>query len=174
MPRLDKRGTGSYRWSLVPIVSRDYFHQQPLPVVWDVVRAATAGHECFADETAIDFPSVGPLIERERDTFLGDAVVADTLQTEVSLSSRDAARGMVLPLEIPLKGTCTLCGGRGETWPEPCRPCAGTGESPVQRRILLSVPAGVSHGTRFRFRVRAPHASSVRVEVRVAVRGSAA
>lgn len=151
-------------------VSRDHFHPQPLPVVWDAIRANTASHECFADETAIDFPSVAPLIERERDVFLGDAIEPDTLRTEVSLSCRDAARGTVVPLEIPLVGTCVQCGGRGETWPEPCRPCAGTGTSPVQRRILLSLPAGVPDGARFRFRVRAPHSPSVRVEVRVAVR----
>lgn len=155
-------------------MSRDHFHQQPLPVVWDAIRAVTANHDCFADEIAIDFPSVGPLVERERDAFLGRTIEPDTLQTEVSLSIRDAARGTVVPLEVPLRGTCDQCGGRGETWPEPCRPCSGTGASPVQRRILLSVPAGVSDGARFRFRVRAPHSPSVRVEVRVAVPRSAA
>jgi hypothetical protein len=155
-------------------LSRDHFHQQPLPVVWDVIRAAAADHTCFADEIAVDFPPVGPLLERERDSFLGDEIEPDTLQTEVSLSRREAARGTVVPLEVPLKATCAQCGGRGEMWPDPCRPCAGTGESAVQRRILLAVPAGVADGACFRFRVRIPHTAAVRVEIRVAVAGSAA
>ena len=155
-------------------MNRDRFHQEPLPVVWDSIRAVQAGHECFADEIAIDFPPVGPLAERERDAFLGEAMAPDTLKTEVLLSVRDAARGTVLPLEVPLQGTCTLCGGRGETWPEPCTSCRGTGAASVQRRVLLSIPAGVPDGTRFRFRLKAPLTPPVRVEVRVGVRRSAA
>jgi hypothetical protein len=29
-------------------------------------------HDCFADEIAIDFPSVEPVVERMRDAFLGE------------------------------------------------------------------------------------------------------
>ena len=131
-------------------------------------------HDCFADETAIDFPSVRPLAERERDLFLGRPVEPDTLKTEVCLSAGDARRGAVLPLDVPLQGTCTFCGGRGEWWPDVCRACGGTGAAPVRRRVMLSVPAGVPDGARLRFRVRAPFADPVRVEVRVAVRPSVA
>jgi hypothetical protein len=150
-------------------VSLDRFHRPPLAAIWDPVRVVHTDHECFADEITVDFPPVAPLVERERDVFLGAAIEPDALKTEVSLSVRDATRGTVVPLEVPLRGTCARCGGRGETWPEPCASCSGTGDRPIQRRVLLSVPPGVSDGTRFRFRVRAPHAPSVRVEVRVAV-----
>jgi len=155
-------------------VSRDPSDQQPLPAIWDSVRAVSVDHECFADEITVDFPPVAPLIERQRDAFLGGTNEGCTLQTEVTLSSRDAARGAVIPLEVPLRGTCAACGGRGERWPEPCDSCDGTGESPVQHRVLLSVPPGVPNGALFRFRVRAPLSASVRVEVRVAVRRTAA
>ena len=155
-------------------MSRDHSDQQPLPAIWDSIRAVSVNHECFADEITVDFPSVTPLVERERDAFLGGPKEPYTLQTEVLLSRREAARGTVIPLEVPLRGTCAVCGGRGERWPEPCDSCAGTGESPIQRRVLLSVPPGVPDGARFRFRVRAPLSASVRVEVRVAVRQTAA
>ena len=155
-------------------MSRDQFRHPPMPTLWDAIRSASVGYECFADEIAVDFPPVGPLVERERDAFLGRSIELDTLQTEVSLSSREAARGTVVRLEVPLRGTCDSCGGRGETWPEPCDSCRGTGESPIRKRVLLSVPPGVSDGARFRFRVRTPQTSPVRVEVRVAVRRSAA
>jgi hypothetical protein len=156
-------------------VNRDRFREEeePLPVVWDSAPVVRADHECFADETAIDFPCVRPLVERQRDVFLGVSE-PEMLKTEVLLSARDAARGTLLPLAVPLRTTCTQCGGRGELWLERCRSCWGSGEEPCQRRVLLSVPPGVPDGTRLRFRVKAPLTAPVRVEVRVAVKRSAA
>jgi hypothetical protein len=143
-----------------------------------VTRDFDQPHECFADEIAIDFPSIGDLVERVRERFLGqgtDGANAPATHTaEVSLSRRDATTGIVVSLEVPLRDTCRLCGGRGETWAEPCAACCGTGEALVQRPVRLTVPAGVVDGARLRFRVNAPHAAPLRVEVRVAIRASAA
>jgi DnaJ-class molecular chaperone len=130
-------------------------------------------HECFADEIAIDFPSVGRVVERMRDRFLGEANAADTLSAEVCVSPSEASRGLVVPLDVPIRTTCARCGGRGETWTERCADCSGSGESLVHHAVRLSVPAGVADGARFRFRLTAPDASSVRVEVRVAIRPAA-
>ena len=47
-------------------------------------------HECFADEIAIDFPSVAPAVERMRDAFLGERAGGEVLRADVSLSPRDA------------------------------------------------------------------------------------
>ncbi len=127
-------------------------------------------HECFADETAIDFPSVGHVIDRMRDAFLGERPDADVVSTEVCLSERDARRGIVIPIDVPIRGVCPNCGGRGETWTEPCHGCAGTGEAMFQHSMRVAVPARVADGARFRFRVTSRHAGSVRVEVRVAIR----
>jgi hypothetical protein len=133
-----------------------------------------APRDCFADEIAIDFPSVGPLAEREREVFLGERPGIETLTAEVQLSRHDASIGAVVPLEVPLRGTCRTCGGRGETWTEPCAACCGTGDALVHHPVRLSVPPGVADGARFRFRVSSPHATPVRVEIRVAIRSSAA
>ena len=127
-------------------------------------------YDCFADEIAIDFPSVGHVVERIRDAFLGERPRADLLTTELHLSRREAYGGLVVPLEVPIRGTCPICGGRGESWTERCDPCRGTGESLFHHPVRLRVPAGVAHGTRFRFSVTSPHAASVRLEVRVAIR----
>jgi DnaJ-class molecular chaperone len=97
----------------------------------------------------------------------------DTLATELSLSMRDACEGIVVSLEVPLRGTCADCGGRGETWTEPCGTCCGTGDAPVRQPVRLSLPPGVAHGARFHFHVRSPLAVPVRLEVRVAVRSAA-
>ena len=155
-------------------MSREKRDRTPVPTLWDTIRSAGAADECFADEIAIDFPSVDTMMARVRDAFLGEPAETETLTTEVAVSTREASRGIVLPLEVPLRGTCQTCGGRGETWTEPCRACCGTGHRLVHHPLKLSVPAGVSHGARFRFRINSPHAAPVRVEVRVTVKETAA
>jgi DnaJ-class molecular chaperone len=154
-------------------MSRDHSDRSPVPTLWDTIQA-DAADDCFADEIAIDFPSVDQVMARVCDSFLGQPAEIGTLMTEVSVSTRDASRGVVVPIEVPLRGTCPGCGGRGETWTEPCHSCRGTGERLLHHPLQLSVPAGVADGARFRFRIRSPHAAPVRVEVRVAVRETAA
>ena len=127
-------------------------------------------HDCFADEIAIDFPSVDHVVDRMRDAFLGERVDAGVVSAEVCLSHEDARRGLVVSLDVPIRGLCPLCGGRGETWTEPCGPCCGTGDSLFHHLVRLAVPARVADGARFRFRVSSPDAMPVRVEVRVAIR----
>lgn len=154
-------------------MNRDAF-RRPSPPVWASSRARSRPHDCFADEVAIGFPSAGHFMERVRDEFLGEHGGSEILTAEVSLSRRDATTGTIVPLEVPLRATCAGCGGRGETWTEPCVECRGTGDALVRRSVRLSVPAGVADGARLSFRVRSPHAEPVRVEVRVAIRSPAA
>jgi hypothetical protein len=152
-------------------VRRDPFRDEPIFAMREPARGAEAGHDCFTDEIAIDFPSVGRLVDRARDSFLGDDGREDTgtVKREVRLSGREAQRGTIVPLELPLRGTCRRCGGRGEVWTEPCGACRGSGAALVRHPIRVSVPPGVSNGTRFRFKVSSPNAAPVRVELRVAI-----
>jgi hypothetical protein len=129
-------------------------------------------HRCFADEIAIDFPAVERVIDGMRDAFLGEDAENDVLGTEVCLTRREAAGGLVVPLTLPLRGMCPTCGGRGESWTEICQECRGTGESLFHHSVRLAVPAGVPDGATFRFRVTSPQTGSVRVEVRVAIQPS--
>ena len=155
-------------------MSREPYRHHSVPVAWDAVRSAAESQDCFADEVVIDFPSVGHVVDRIRESFLGERPAADVLATELQLSTLEARRGLVVPLDVPMQGTCLTCGGRGETWTEPCGSCEGTGTSLIHRPVRVSVPAGVADGACIRFRVTSPHAPSVRVEVRVAIRRSAA
>lgn len=154
-------------------MSRDRFRFLP-HAERDPLHAPLAPRECFADEIAIDFPSIAPLVPHVRDRFLGVHADGETLTTEVSVSHREASRGTVVPVDLPLRGTCQHCGGRGETWAEPCTDCRGTGESLVRQPVRVALPAGVVHGARLRYRVNSPSAAPLRVEVRVAVRTPAA
>jgi len=151
-------------------MSRHPFENRPQPSLWETTRVTFVPDGCFSDEIAIDFPSVGRLVERERATFLGEHQAEGALTTEISLSHGEARLGSVVALEVPVRCTCSSCGGRGETWTEPCAACTGIGDSLVFRPVRLAIPAGVAHGARLRFRVTSPDASSVLVEVRVAVR----
>src|SRR6476646_5794961 len=130
-------------------------------------------HECFADEIAIDFPSVGNVVDRMRDAFLGERVDADILRAAVSLSQREAFAGRIVWVMVPVRITCPNCGGRGETWTEPCALCRGTGESVVHQALRVTVPPRVADGACVRFRLKSPDAASIRVELRVAIRSSA-
>ena len=129
-------------------------------------------HECFEDEIAIDFPSVGNVVDRMRDAFLGERG-DEVLRADVSLSQREALAGHVVSLKVPVRITCPNCGGRGETWTEPCGLCRGTGESVFHQALRVSVPPRVADGACVRFRLKSPDAVSIRVELRVAIRSSA-
>ena len=130
-------------------------------------------NECFADEIAIDFPSVGHAVERMRHAFLGEPDPDDILTADIHLSSREASGGLTIPIEVPVRTTCPGCGGRGEVWTERCGGCDGTGGALFHHAVRVSLPAGIVDGARLRFRVRSPYAPPVRVEVRIAVRASA-
>jgi hypothetical protein len=125
--------------------------------------------DCFADEIAIDFPSVEPAVERMREAFLGERADDDVLRRELAVSRREAWDGLVVPVDVPIRGLCHHCGGRGETWTEPCGECCGTGAFLHHHAVRVTVPPGVADGARFRFRVSSPGAESVRVEIRVAI-----
>jgi len=130
-------------------------------------------HECFADEIAIDFPSVGNVVDRMRDAFLGEPIDASVLRADVSLSQREAFAGHVVSLKVPVRITCPNCGGRGETWTEACGLLRGTGDSVFHQALRITVPPRVADGACVRFRLKTPDALSVRVELRVAIRSSA-
>jgi hypothetical protein len=154
---------------------REPYRPQPLRVDWQSVARETTPQACFADEIAIDFPSVGNVVERMRRSFLGERSSSEVLATQLHVSTFAARHGLSVPIEVPMRGTCSVCAGRGGTWRECCDRCSGTGESHFNHPVRISLPPGVVDGARFRFHVTSPQAATpVRVEVRVAVRSSAA
>jgi hypothetical protein len=128
--------------------------------------------DCFADEIAIDFPSVELAVERMRDAFLGERPGDDVdvvVRREVLISRREAWDGLVVPIEVPIRGLCRHCGGRGGTWSEPCADCHGVGTQPEAHCVRITLPPGVTDGARIRFRVSSPGADAVRVEIRITI-----
>ena len=125
--------------------------------------------EWLTDEVAIDFPSVASVLDRMRHSFFGEAQVVG-LNAEIVLSPEEAFWGATVPLDVPLRRTCTGCGGRGESWQDRCTHCGGGGEVASTHELKLRVPAGVREGARFRFSVMPPGAPYTLVEVRVSIR----
>lgn len=133
------------------------------------VRAISERANCFADEVAIDFPSLGGAIDRMRDAFFSAERVLPP-STQLMLTPRQAFDGAVVPLDVPVRRMCRSCGGRGEVWTEPCSECAGTGDALVPHAVQLIVPPRVADGARFWISVSTPSALPTRVEVRVTIR----
>jgi hypothetical protein len=130
-----------------------------------------ASHEdakWFADEVCVDFPSVAPAIERVRRSLLADER-PQTLRAAVELSEREAAHGATIPFDVPVRCTCSECGGRGESWTEECSRCHGSGFELLRHSVQVTVPAGVRSGTRFCFTLTPRHNGSTRIELHVAV-----
>lgn len=133
------------------------------------IREARGRADFLTDEVAIDFPSVSSVLDRMRHSFFGAGPVTE-LSAVVELTPEEAFWGVSVPLDIPLRQTCTQCGGRGEVWDQWCLTCAGEGDVPGQHPLRLRVPAGVRGGARFRFSLTPPGAIPTTVEVRITVR----
>lgn len=129
--------------------------------------AGTAG-AWLRDETAIDFPSVAAEVDAMASAFLPQEP-APTLTADVRLSARQAFEGAVMPLEVPVRCTCRVCGGRGECWPDPCAACLGTGIEIRKHAVRVMVPARVKEGARFRFVVTPRQHPVTRIELRVSI-----
>ena len=125
--------------------------------------------EWFADEVAIDFPSVSSVLDRMRDAFFAVEPAA-ALSAELVLTPREAFEGVTVPMEVPLRRTCPRCGGRGEVWTDWCAVCGGLGEVSAVHELGIRVPPRVREGARFRFSVTPPGAPPTVVEVRVSIR----
>jgi molecular chaperone DnaJ len=123
----------------------------------------------FSDEIAIDFPSVASVLDRMQSSFFGGAPAVG-LNAEIVLTAQEAFWGTTVPLDVPLRRTCTRCGGRGETWQEWCASCGGGGDIAATHALKLRVPAGVREGATFRFSIMPPNAPNTVVEVRVSIR----
>jgi len=127
------------------------------------------GQDWFADEIAIDFLSVGAVLDRMRAAFFGPGIEPAPLSAEIALTPQEAFHGAVVALEVPVRDVCGICGGRGEIWSDPCDRCAGTGETIGPRLVRLDIPAGARTGTLFRFVITPVRGTSTIVDVRVAI-----
>ncbi|MBN2371281.1 MAG: J domain-containing protein [Vicinamibacteria bacterium] len=89
-----------------------------------------------------------PSIDETRARFLRNLTglgiskgkVVAGLNIEVVLSSEEATRGIVVPLEAPICQVCPFCEGSGREWLFACAYCGGEGVVEHGERIHLCIP----------------------------------
>jgi len=100
------------------------------------------------------------------DEFAGTARTRGRdLESEVKISVRDAVHGARRRLELTSEDQCDVCGGSGMTArqetrgrtriirsAEPCAKCSGRGSIRVHRTLEVTIPPGVSEGSRIRLK----------------------
>jgi hypothetical protein len=123
----------------------------------------------FEDEVIVDFPSVATAVDRIRHAFLAEERASASLQAAIELTCHDASAGVTVPLSVAVRRTCGACGGRGGSWCDACLRCAGTGAELVPHQLQVTVPAGVSDGTKIHFTVTPPDHHATRVQLRISV-----
>lgn len=133
------------------------------------VRQPNAVPEWFSDESAVDFPSIVTMLDRIRRGLDDWGEHRRSMSAEIRLSPDEASQGTSVPLDVPVRCTCPFCGGRGETWMDPCELCAGYGSAALTQRVHFPVPPGVPSGARFRFTVLDDLAQPIVVNLRVVV-----
>jgi len=87
------------------------------------------------------------------------------LESEVKISVRDAVHGVRRRLELISEDQCDVCGGTGMTArqenrgrtriirsAEPCPKCGGRGSIRAHRALEVTIPPGVSEGSRIRLK----------------------
>jgi DnaJ-class molecular chaperone len=95
-------------------------------------------------------PSYEALLDRILRNFAGEAASKaeqpEPLNFELILSTREAARGVVIPFEVPALSICDRCAGAGRTPRGVCGRCAGEGRVVNKRTLDLGIPPGVRDG----------------------------
>ena len=128
------------------------------------------------DENVVarEFPSMtgmGEITPRICEAFFGrdPAVPRITHATQGALSLAQACKGVRVPLVLPVRPVCPVCGGRGELWPEPCGICLGTGTGLLSHELQIAVPPGVQDGACLRYTVIPPFSPETHIELRIAI-----
>ena len=89
-------------------------------------------------------PSFEPLFERFLRNFTGERVPKseqlESLNVEVILSPEEAARGVAVPIGVPVFYTCPQCGGSGRDWLFPCIDCNAQGMIEQEATVRIRIP----------------------------------
>jgi molecular chaperone DnaJ len=61
---------------------------------------------------------------------------------------------------LSVRRTCNQCGGRGQIIRRPCKECRGDGYLRTERKLKITIPAGVDNGTRLRLASEGQHGAN--------------
>ncbi len=89
-----------------------------------------------------------------------------SLAGEILLTNEEAAAGGILPLDIPLRGSCPACNGTGGSAFD-CGRCGGDGAIERRLPIPVRIPQGIRDGAVFQVNVDEPGVASVLLTVHI-------
>ena len=121
-------------------------------------RGALPSPPSVMDEESVDIgldfgrysPSLDSLLEFFLRRFKGEGGKSGSrehLRVEVILTRAEAARGGVLPLDVPVFTTCPRCDGSGGACDIVCSLCEGSGAMETRRRLPVRIPPGIPDGS---------------------------
>jgi molecular chaperone DnaJ len=89
-------------------------------------------------------PSFEPLFERFLRNFTGEGIPKgerlEALNVEVTLSPEETARGVSVPVVVPVFYTCPECSGSGRDWLFPCVTCNAQGIIEKEKTVRVYIP----------------------------------
>lgn len=95
---------------------------------------------------------------------------SDIIELEVVLTRREALRGAVLPLELPVYATCRWCGGGGRN-PYLCRACGGSGEEAREQNFRIQIPPAIRDGSVMDIPLSRDRVGGVHLRIHITVSG---
>lgn len=95
-------------------------------------------------------PGFEPLFERFVRNFTGENIPKgerlEALNVELLLSPEEAARGVTVPVGVPVFYPCPQCGGSGRDWLFPCFDCHGQGTIEEEETVSIRIPSMIRDG----------------------------
>ena len=76
----------------------------------------------------------------------------EDLRQQVTVSLAEAFSGSTRTVRLPTLGACPACGGAGRTGAATCHECLGRGQRRTERRLEVTIPAGIESGAKIRLR----------------------
>lgn len=131
-----RRQEGSPEHLVIRRTSAEPLTRDPVPLFGrtDAIRPS---FEAMFDRLVRNFTRIGvPKAER-----------VEPLNCDVALSPREAVRGGVLPIAVPVFEACPECGGSGHSWLFPCLHCGQSGMVEEAVTVRLEIPPMVREGT---------------------------
>jgi molecular chaperone DnaJ len=126
---------------------KEKMHSRPEPILH---RSSSRPEPLIPEAMSVlhDFetirPSFEPLFERFLRNFTGERVPKgerlESLNIEVILSPEEAAKGIVVPVGVPVFYNCRQCGGSGRDWLFPCIDCNAQGIIEEEETVRVCIP----------------------------------
>jgi molecular chaperone DnaJ len=130
---------------------KEKMHSRPEPILH---RSSSRPEPLIPEAMSVlhDFetirPSFEPLFERFLRNFTGERVPKgerlESLNIEVILSPEEAAKGIVVPVGVPVFYNCRQCGGSGRDWLFPCIDCNAQGIIEEEETVRVCIPPMVA------------------------------